>query len=99
MSKNKKAGILPINGKTTDGNWVVGGVYDFHQSLGLPLEILFFELKSRNLMPDWSDFYKSASLNGMKHSRIIGKLQEEAVGPWGADFVDKVVDVLNEKCD
>lgn len=87
---------FPIYGKTKDGKLVVGGVYDFHQSLGMPLEILFLELRDRDMMPDWLDFYRLAIYNGMRHSRIIGKIQGEATGVWGTEFVNKVCDTLNE---
>jgi hypothetical protein len=103
MSKrNRKSRIrtgthsFPALGRTEDGKLVVGGVYDFHQCQGMPLDWLFAELKELGIVPDWLDFYKTAIYNGMRHDRIITKIRDPIEDAWGVEFANKVCDTLNE---
>jgi alanyl-tRNA synthetase len=70
---------LRILGKTECGNFlVVHGeeVFRLFDTSGLPLEIVFMELKDRGFMCDWESFYKSAERHGWKHKTIISRLTE-----------------------
>lgn len=87
---------FPARGYTTDGKLVVGGVYDFHQNLGMPLDFLFAQLKELGIVPDWIDFYQMAIHNGMRHDRIITKIRDPIEDAWSVAFANKVCDVLDE---
>ena len=91
----KKTSSLSLSGTTVDGKPVMSGVYNFHQSLGFPLELTFLELKDASFVPDWLDFYRLATDNGMGHDRIISKIVDEAGSVWGSEFISEVVDALN----
>lgn len=103
MSKrNRKSNIrtgthsFPTKGITEDGKLVVGGVYDFHQSLGMPLDFLFGHLKELGIVPDWLDFYRMAIHNGMAHDRVITKIRDPIEDAWGVEFANQVCDTLDE---
>ena len=73
----------------------MGGVYDFHQSLGMPLDFLFAWLSEHNIVPDWLDFYRMAIHNGMRHDRIITKIRDPIEDAWSVEFANKVCDTLD----
>ena len=82
-------------GVTTDGKAVVAGVYEFYETHGLPLDVLFDSLDQKNQIPCWISFYKSASLAGMKHERILSKLEEAISDVYGKEFTDAVIKKLD----
>ena len=86
---------FPAVGKTEDGKCVVAGVYDFHQTLGIPLDFLFAELCDRGYMPDWLDFYWRAMNNGMQHDRIVAKIIDPIEDAWGTDYASKICETLD----
>ena len=104
MSKrNRKGGrrtgakyVLPVVGQTTDGYTVVAGVYEFHETYGMPLEFLLFYLKERNIVPDWIDFYNWASNNRMRHDRIISKIKDPIEDAYGVPFAQVVIETLTK---
>jgi alanyl-tRNA synthetase len=70
---------LKILGKTECGNFlVVHGeeVFRLFDTSGLPLEIVFMELKDRGYMPDWTSFKLTAENHGWKVKTIITRLTE-----------------------
>ncbi len=96
--KGRRTGsqALPTVGKTEDSKLVVSGTYDFHETCGFPLEMLFAYLSDRNIVPDWVDFYKCAARNGMKHDRILSKIKDPIEDAYGVDFAKVVCDTLTE---
>lgn len=95
MSKKKNSFLEPFT-KTTDGKDVFKGVYRFYETEGLPLDIIFDSIFQRNGMISWIHFYEEACANGMKHDRIISKLEEPVCDVWGKGFFDVVHERLNE---
>lgn len=89
-----KAYVLPQVGITEDGKLVLGGVYEFHETYGMPLSALFSYLADNNMVPDWIDFYNWAKKNGMKHDRILNKLRDPLQDAWGPEFADIVCNTL-----
>jgi hypothetical protein len=85
---------MPQVGITEDGKRVVAGVYEFHETYGMPLPALFSYLADHDLVPDWIDFYKWAEKNGMKHDRIINKIKDPLEDAWGPEFAGAVIDTL-----
>lgn len=99
--RNRKSGrrtgakyVLPQAGTTEDGKIVLRGVYEFHETYGMPLPALFSHLADNNMVPDWVDFYEWAEKNGMDHYRIISKIRDPIEDAWGQDFADIVCDTL-----
>ena len=86
---------MPQVGITEDGKSVIGGVYEFHETYGMPLQALFSWLADRNMVPDWIDFYHWANNNGMRHERIISKIRDPLEDAWGVDFANAICDTLD----
>jgi hypothetical protein len=86
--------VLPQVGVTRDGKPVISGVYEFHETYGMPLEGLFGWLADHNMVPDWLDVYRWAKKNGMEHDRIINKLRDPIEDAWGVSFADVICNML-----
>lgn len=77
---------------------VVGGVYKFFNTTGTPLEIIFDFLKEQNHLISWLDLYYEAKENGMKHTRILSKIEGPTIDCFGVDYWKVVEERLNEIC-
>jgi hypothetical protein len=92
--------MLTIVGRTEDGKDVYGGVYQFFETHGMPLDILFSILHDKNAVPCWMSFHREALAAGMKHERILSKIDEalsDAHGPGFRDAVIKRLQALHAK--
>ena len=87
--------MLEQVGETTDGKAVYAGVYKTFETYGIPLDTLLQTLRDRNGIPCWISFYREAQDAGMKHERILSKLDEALSDVYGAAFRDHVIEVLN----
>ena len=85
--------MIQIKGITTDKQFVVSGVYDFHSTYGLPLEELFSMLKALEYIPSWTHFFAEAIENGVNLSRLQNKLRMPVIDIYGKDMWEVV-----EKC-
>jgi hypothetical protein len=88
--------ILKPVGKTEDGKFVVKGVHILFETTGLPLDVMFETLKTKNIVPDWIEFYKEARLAGISHDRVISRLEEALIDVWNKSFSNIVVENLNK---
>ena len=86
--------ILPVVGKTQNGKTVVAGVYEFHETYGMPLDFLLSYLYDKDIIPDWVDMYNWAIKNNMKHDRIISKLIDPIEDSYGKEFAISVKQTL-----
>lgn len=86
--------MIEIVGKTTDGKLVVSGAYKFFETHGLPLEVVFQLLQDHNAIPCWQSFYREAQTAGMKHDRILAKLEPAIADSYGTKFKDYVLRFL-----
>ncbi|MDP2683456.1 MAG: hypothetical protein Q8P20_00205 [bacterium] len=102
MSKrNKNSGrrtgannVLPVVGLTDDGKRVIDGVYQFHETYGMPLPWLFAWMKDHNMVPNWINFYHEAKTNNMSHNKILNKLTDAAQDTWGSKFATVICNNL-----
>jgi hypothetical protein len=86
--------VLRVVGKTKEGQLVVAGVYRYYETTGLPLDVMFDCLRQRGVVPDWLTFYVEAVRAGMKHERILAKLDPALDDAYGSDFRDVVIERL-----
>ncbi len=86
-------------GITFDGKPVLSGVFQFHETHGLPLNIILSIFQEKNWMPDWIDFYNSATKAGMKHKRILSKLSEAIVDSFGKEWEKAIISRLETLAD
>ena len=96
MAKIKK-NILYQTGQTADGKVVLGGLYKFFETHGLPLDVLFICCMERNSVPDWIELYRAARVAGMQHDRILSKLEEAILDSYGKEWADIVISRLDKK--
>lgn len=86
--------MLTVVGRTEEGQVVLAGVYKTIETYGVPLDILLTGLQTQNAIPCWMSFYREAIAAGMKHERILAKLDEALSDVYGASFRDFVVKAL-----
>ena len=93
----KKVSYLKKVGVTTDGKPVMAGLFRLAETEGLPLDMIFNWCKDHNIIPSWIDTYQECLSAGMKHERILSKLDEAIVDSFGKDFRDVVISTLDKK--
>jgi hypothetical protein len=86
--------VLRVVGKTEEGQLIVAGVYRYYETTGLPLDVMFDCLRQKGAIPDWLTFYVEAVRAGMKHERILAKLDPALVDAYGFAFRDVVIERL-----
>jgi hypothetical protein len=82
--------MLEIVGKTTEGKFVLKGVYRLFETSGVPLDFIFDYVHMNDMVISWIDLHKEAQGNGMKHKRILTKLEEPVTNIWGAEYWEVV---------
>ncbi len=87
---------LQTVGKTAEGKEVVAGLYKIHADEGIPLDMVFNYCLENNIVPDWISLYKDARSQGMKHDRIISKLEESIIESFGSKWAETVISTLNK---
>lgn len=94
--KKQDSDLLKPIGVTVDGKIVVSGVFKFYETEGLPLDMVLYLLVERGRIPCWISFYREAHKAGMKHERIVGKLEEALADTYGRDFKKEVLRILED---
>ena len=74
-----------IVGQTSDNKLLFAGVFEFYNTNGLPLDVLFDFMIKKGWMPSWIDFYEEALKNikteiNLKKAKQI--INGEAEGKW-----------------
>jgi hypothetical protein len=87
--------LLYQSGITTEGKRVVSGLYKLYETIGLPLDIILSVFHQKDWIPDWINFYCAALSAGMRHTRIISKLQEAISDVYGSEWSDIITSKLN----
>ncbi len=86
--------MLTRVGQTVDGKAIYSGVYKFFETHGMPLDILIGMMREKNSIPCWVSFHREARAAGMKHARILSKLDEALSDVYGTEFRDHVIKML-----
>jgi alanyl-tRNA synthetase len=87
--------MFKIVGETTDGKIVVSGLFRLFETEGIPLDMIFEYCRQHNMMPSWIDFYQECRSAGMKHERILSKLEEAVADSFGKEFRKEVISKLD----
>jgi alanyl-tRNA synthetase len=86
--------VLTRVGQTAEGKTVYARVYKFFETHGMPLDTLLGILREKNVIPCWVSFHREARAAGMKHERILSKLDEALSDVYGPEFRDHVIEML-----
>ncbi len=81
-------------GTTQDGKPVFAGIFRVTETYGIPLDILLDAVRTR-AVPCWMSYYKEARSAGIKHDRIIARLEPALSDVYGDEYMDYVVKALN----
>lgn len=65
---------LTDNGRTQDGKVVVGNVFQFIDTLGVPIHTVYDILVSKNMVIDWDTFVTSAINAGWNHNTVHSRV-------------------------
>lgn len=87
---------MHITGKTESGQNVVGGLFKFYDTYGLPLTVLFDQLQENNSVMDVIGFYNDAKKAGWKDVKILAQLSEHLADSYGNQYRDVVISKLKE---
>lgn len=82
---------MNIVGKNKEGNYIVNGVFSIYETNGIPLDILFEQLRLNNYIPDWFQFVVDAVESGMDKNRVISMLDSSISDSYGSEFRDNVL--------
>lgn len=82
---------MEIVGQNKEGNLIVNGVFSIYETNGIPLDILFEQLRLNNYIPDWFQFVIDAVNSGMDKDRVISMLDAAISDSYGAKFRDNVL--------
>lgn len=86
--------MIRVVGETMNGKPVVDGVYRFYETHGVPLDVVLEELKSRGVVPCWVSMYREAVAAGMKHDRIISKMEAAIADSYGSAMKREAIEGL-----
>jgi alanyl-tRNA synthetase len=67
---------LTFEGKTVEGKIVVGNVFQFVDTLGLPLNIVYDVLKDQNMVIDWPQFILNALSHGWNPNTVKSRVMD-----------------------
>lgn len=86
-------------GRDPDGRVVVGNVYQFTETYGLPLGILLDTIIKKDLVVSWIHYYDDATAAGIKHDRIVSRVSEALLDALGHDERTVILDRLERYAD
>lgn len=67
---------LHVVGQTQDGLLVIGGVYEFFSTYGLPVDIIATVFREKHLVVAWDSFYQEAAAHGVGFRSIIQRMSD-----------------------
>ena len=88
--------VIKIIGKTTNGKFVIDGVWKCFETHGLPFDVIFEICIKRNWIPDWTLLYNQMINSKIEKERILSKLAEAISDSFGKVFCDEVLKRLEK---
>ena len=69
----------------SDGVMVVGGIWAFKSTSGLPMDVIFDIMKSRKCIPHFPEFIEQAMKDGMNPDKFISEFRTAFIDVYGRD--------------
>jgi hypothetical protein len=88
---------LTQSGVTLDSKPIISGIYQTFETHGIPLEIILSILKDKDAIPNWIDLYKDCRLAGIKHDRVLSRLEEAINDSYGKEFSEHILPKLDKR--
>lgn len=79
---------LRQTGVTPEGLRVVRSVFPLVDTHGIPLDLVLDQLRERQMMPDWFDYFDAAVAAGAKPERVLVRLAAAIGDVFGPAFRD-----------
>lgn len=95
MSSKNKVRLRKV-GETQEGTPVIGDVYRFCETHGVPLEDVVDILHEKGVLVDWLDYARTALKAGMKLDRVLSRVDVAACDAYGPDHRDVVISRLRK---
>jgi hypothetical protein len=87
---------LHITGKTPEGKLVLGGVFSFYETHGLPLDIILSQLWEKNALPDWIALVADMIKAGRPLDRTMEAIEAAVYDAcYPMDVRDQIIDRLH----
>lgn len=81
---------------TSNGRPVMAGLAKLYYQEGIPYNLVFEQLRNKDIVVSWIHLYKELQDNGLSHDRIIHLLNEHVFEAYGAEYRDVVIDRLEQ---
>ena len=100
MPKHKRGDIFILGITDKDvwgvsaGTTLVGGVYDFFSTHGLPFDVLFDKLAENKMMPVWELFFREGEANGTTRERLLSKIRIHVLDSYGKETLTRIEEML-----
>ena len=82
---------MELAGKTTDGKPVMSDVGELCFTRGVPLEVVLTFFKEKDLIVDWTDYIKSALLDGHNPRTIRARIDSATADVYGKVYSAEVM--------
>lgn len=86
MSRRSRPEGLKVVGKTTDGKFVVEGMFRLVDTHGIPLEVVVDVINDHGLVPSWTDFYDRSIKAGWNPTSTYQKLVMVVGDVYGPEY-------------
>ena len=86
---------MKIIGVTESGKHVVGDLFLYFDTIGLPLADIFSICIKNDFQPCWISFYKEALEHGWKHKTIMVRLHDAITDSYDKEYASIVINRLN----
>lgn len=103
MSRRSTKAKLTFSGKTPEGLLVVGNIYAFYETHGVPLADIMFRLWQKDSLPDWIELINDMVKAGRPMDRailtVIGAVQDACYPHHVREYVVGRLQELAKKCE
>ena len=98
MRKKKKINLVSVVGKTPNGNVVLGGIYRFMETYGVPLDIICEFLKDQNpeMIVSWFHVLNEAMVAGTNMERFKERLKTDIIFVYGNEYWEEIANIINK---
>lgn len=91
--------MLDHIGYTEDNRCVYSGIFYMFDTKGIPIDIVFFNMREQNLQPSFMEFVNESRKAGWKDKTIYNRLMGAILDVYGENYWIEVKKRLEKHCD